>query len=473
MSGTTALLLTLILYHLVLLGIGAWASRRTRDDADFYLGGRKLGPWIASISAAASSSSAWTLLGVSGKAYADGMAAIWLLPACWSGFAINWYFIAPRLRREGLRTGAVTLTEYLAHDAPARWRRAIVLLASLVILGSLLVYLASQFQATGKTFAEIAGYDFRWSVAVGGGVVLLYTLAGGFWAVAVTDLIQGLVMAAACILIPLSGLIMVGGPAELIDGMRAAGDAAGRDLFDPFGGAAGSALLGLLLGTFGIGLGYPGQPHVVNRFLAIRREEDVGRARRISLVWAAVVYSGMILAGWCARVLLDPLADPEAALLGLSNAALPAVLAGVVVAAVLSAIMSTADSQLLVCGSTLAYDLPARGGKRRLLLDRAGVLAVGMGALIAALFLPASIFNTVLFAWSALGAAFGPLLLVRLWRGPVRAPFAFASILSGAAISVVWYSVPALKSTIYEMIPAFAAALTLAWAGARRTPGGC
>jgi len=469
MNGTTALLVTLVVYKVLLLGIGAWASRRNRDDTDYYLGGRRLGPWVASISAAASSSSAWTLLGVSGKAYADGMAAIWLLPACWCGFAINWFLVAPRLRREGLRTGAVTLTEYLAHDAPPRWRRALVTLASLVILGSLMVYVASQFQAAGKTFAEIAGFDFRAAVLIGGGVVLLYTLAGGFWAVAVTDLIQGLVMAFTCLLLPVAGLIALGGPAELIAGLRAAGDAVGRDLFDPWGGAGGAAALGLLVGTFGIGLGYPGQPHVVNRFLAVRSEEDVRRARTISLVWAALVYSGMILAGWCARALLAPLDDPERALLGLAGVALPAVAAGVVVAAILSAIMSTADSQLLVCGSTVSYDLPGRTGKPRLMLNRVAVLAVGVGALVAAMLIPATIFSTVLFAWSALGAAFGPLLLVRLLRGPVRPGYAFASMFSGAAVSVLWYSIPALKSVVYEIIPAFAIALGIALAGSKRT----
>lgn len=468
MIRLAALLATLVVYKLVLLGVGVWASRRNRDDADYYLGGRGLGPWVASISAAASSSSAWTLLGVSGKAYADGMAAIWLLPACWGGFALNWFLVAPRLRREGFRTGAVTLTEYLAHEAPRRWRRALTVLASVLILGSLLVYVASQFQAAGKTFAEVVDFEFRTAVLVGGGVVLLYTLIGGFWAVAVTDLIQGLVMAAACLLLPIAGLVAVGGPGALVDGLSAAGAASGRDLFDPWGGAGTSAALGLLIGTFGIGLGYPGQPHVVNRFLAVRSEDDLRRARVISLVWAALVYSGMLVAGWCARALLAPMDDRERALLALTAETLPPVAGGVVVAAVLSAIMSTADSQLLVCGSTVSYDLPGRAGTPRLAWNRAAVLGVGVGALVAALFLTDSIFKTVLFAWSALGAAFGPLLLVRLLRGPIRPPWAFASMLAGAAISVAWYFTPPLKAAMYELVPAFAVALLLASAGARR-----
>jgi sodium/proline symporter len=463
MNASAALLATVGLYLAAMLAVGIWATRRNRDDADFYLGGRALGPWISALSAAASSSSAWTLLGVSGKAYAIGLGAVWLLPACLGGFALNWFVVAPRLRREGVRTGALTLTEYLACDAPPRWRRALTVLSSLLILGSLLVYLAAQFQAAGKTFAELAGFDFRSAVLVGGGVVLLYTLAGGFWAVAVTDVIQGLVMAAACVMLPAAGLVLAGGPAGMWEGLRAAG------LLDLRGGAAGAAFLGLLFGFFGIGLGYPGQPHVVNRFLAVRSDADVRRARTISLAWAALVYSGMLVAGWCARAALAPQADPEGALLALADAALPAVAAGVAVAAILSAIMSTADSQLLVCGSTVAYDLPGRKGTPRLALDRAAVMAIGGGALVAALWIPASIFGTVLFAWSALGAGFGPLLLVRLLRGPVHPAWAFASMLVGASVSVVWYAVPALKAAIYELVPAFAAALALALAGSGRS----
>lgn len=469
MKGSAALLATIAAYLLAMLAVGAWAAHRNRDDADFYVGGRRLGPWLAALSAAASSSSAWTLLGVSGKAYAIGFGAIWLLPACLGGFALNWFVVAPRLQREGARTGAVTLTEYLAHDAPPRWRRALTVLASLLILFSLLVYVASQFQAAGKTFTELVGFDFRSAVLAGGGVVLLYTLVGGFWAVAVTDLIQGLVMAAACLVLPIAGLVLAGGAAGMLDGLRAAGAAAGQDLFDPWGGATGAAALGALIGFFGIGLGYPGQPHVVNRFLALRSAVDIGRARLISLAWATLVYSGMLVAGWCARAVLAPQDDPEHALLALADAGLPVLASGVAVAAILSAIMSTADSQLLVCGATVAYDLPGRAGRPRLALDRAAVLVIGLGALGAAMIIPASIFATVLFAWSALGAGFGPLLLVRLLRGPVRPAWACAAMFSGAAVSVAWYAVPAWKAALYELVPAFAVALALALCGSRRS----
>ncbi len=467
MDGTAALLATLLAYKLLLLGVGAWASRRNRDQADFFVGGRTLGPWVASVSAAASSSSAWTLLGVSGAAYLWGMGALWFLPACLGGFALNWFGVAERLRRGSAESGAVTLTEFLAGDASGRIRRWFVLVASWIVLLSLGVYVASQFKAAGTTFAEALDMEATTAVLVGAGIVLVYTMTGGFWAVSVTDLIQGLVMAVAAVVVPAVALAEVGGPAALLDGLEALDPA----LLHPLRGLAGSAALGFVVGVLGIGLGYPGQPHVVNRFMALRGAREVRQGTAISLGWAGVIYSGMLLAGWCGRVLFPGLEDREAVLLRLTSELFPPAAAGVLVAAVLSAIMSTADSQLLVCGSAAAYDLPAGGRSSRLRRSRLTVLTIGALAVLAALTVDETIFSSVLFAWSALGAAFGPLLLVRLWLGPVRPGFALAAVLTGFGVTVVWYSTPALKSRLYELVPAFAAAALVALAGLRRDRG--
>ena len=469
----TALVVTLVVYKVVLLGIGAWAARRNRDGEDFYLAGRGLGPWVAAISAAASSSSAWTLLGVSGAAYGWGLGAIWLLPTCLGGFALNWFLVARRLRNASAGGGAVTLTEFLAtpvDDADqvgARWRRPLTIAASLVILISLGIYVSSQFQAAGKTFAETLDMEFTTSVVVGGLIVLIYTMTGGFWAVSVTDMLQGVVMALACILVPGAALLEVGGFGAMFDGLRAAGP----EFADPFRGLAGMAAFGFVVGLFGIALGYPGQPHVVNRFMALRSEDDVRRGTAISLGWAAIVYSGMLIAGWCGRALVETLADGEAVLLILTTDLFPAVVAGVILAAVLSAVMSTADSQLLVCGSTVAHDLADRASTRKVLLDRLTVAGVTAVAIVAALTVPGTIFSTVLFAWSALGAAFGPLLLVRLWRGPVSPGWALAAIVSGFVVAVVWYLTPQLKAILSQPIPAYVVAGIVAWQGARRRAG--
>lgn len=444
--------------------------RRTRDESDYYLGGRSLGPWLAALSSAASSSSAWTLLGVSGAAWRHGLGAVWILPACAGGFLLNWWWVARPLQEASRRSGAVTLTDFLAGGLPPRAARVFTWSASIIVLVSLGTYVASQFQGAGKTFAEIFHLRPAEAVLTGGGVVFLYTLAGGFWAVSATDALQGLVMAAAALILPLGALHAAGGPAGILHGL------ADQDprLLDPFRGLAPAAALGMVLGTLGIGLGYPGQPHVVNRFMAMRDERAFRHGRRIAMAWALILYSGMLVAGWGGRVLFPPdvLADQETVLLRLAGALFPPALAGVLVAAVLSAVMSTADSQLLVCGSTVSHDLlPGGGGRRALRRGRVAVLVLGLLALVAALLVRATIFTSVLSAWSALGAAFGPLLLLRL-RGRRLQPWgALASLWGGFLLSWLWFAGrqhgAAWTGDLYELVPAFALALVLALLGSR------
>ena len=456
--------MTLVVYKVLLLGIGFWASRRSTNDAEFYLGGRGLGPWVAALSSAASSSSAWTLLGVSGVAFAQGISAIWLLPACMGGFLLNWLVVARPLRREAERTGAVTLTEYLAEGSPPKLHRAYVVSASLVILASLLIYVASQFQAAGKTFAETLDMEFSTAVIVGGTVVMVYTMSGGFWAASITDMIQGLVMAAASIAVPLVALIEVGGFEELWIGLGNAGEL----YVDPWRGKHGWTLLAFLIGTLGIGLGYPGQPHVVNRFMALRSEKDIRSGTWISIVWGLVIYIGMLLAGLCGRVLVASMEDGEKILIRLTTDLFSPVMGGIILAAILSAIMSTADSQLLVCGSTVSYDLPKGKGKRRVLLNRLTILGLGSAAVFAAIHLSASIFDSVLFAWSGLGAAFGPLLLVRLAGKKVAPAWALASLWTGFLVTLAWAPIKPMAGGLYELVPAFGAAMICVLLGTRR-----
>jgi len=427
---------------------------------------------VAAISSAASSSSAWTLLGVSGAAYTFGFGAIWILPACLGGFALNWYLLARPLRALAARTGAVTVVDLLARPPDGGRCRAVSRLASLIVLLSLGGYVASQFQGAGKALAgTFPGLEASTGILVGAGVILLYTFLGGFWAVSVTDLVQGLMMAAASLMVPAVALIAVGGPARLLEGLHGI-DAV---LTDPLRGMAPAAAAGMVLGILGIGLGYPGQPHVVNRFMALKDEKALVRGRRIAMTWAVVTYAGMLVAGWCGRVLLQetPVQDPEQILVHLSTRLFPPALAGILVAAVLSAIMSTADSQLLVCGSTVAHDLPrnelsGRAGLRR---GRLSVVVLSLLSAAAALFVRESIFDLVLFAWSGLGAAFGPLLLVRCLRGPVRPGPTLVSMSLGFLVSVVWFFTPELKSLTYELVPAFLLALVPAWMGSEKGGG--
>ncbi len=474
MSETTAIIVTLIAYKVALLGIGIVAQRKTTTADDFFLGGRSLGPWVAGLSASASSSSAWSLLGVSGFAYAHGLSSLWLFPACVGGFALNWYLLAPALRRRSRQGGALTVTEVLAGDRGLPGSAAIRWCATLIVLVSLLAYVASQFQGAGKTFAETFEMSMTSSVLLGSAVVVVYTILGGFLAVSITDTLQGFVMALASVALPGAALVAVGGPGPLLEAVAQVGTPGYTSLTENLPTAAA---IGFVLGLLGIGLGYPGQPHVVNRFMALRDETALRRARMIAMGWAVVLYSGMIVLGLAARVLLPPLGDGEVAFIAAARSFFPPVVAGVVLAAVLSAIMSTADSQLLVAASSVVYDLPARSpsadpsGAATSMVRRSRlvVLLLSGGAVVAALVGDASIFDKVLFAWTAMGAAFGPLLLVVLLGGEVHWRARLASIVLGFVSAVAAYSFEATAGTAWERVAPFALALGVAWWGRVRS----
>ncbi|MBT8039393.1 MAG: sodium/proline symporter [Gammaproteobacteria bacterium] len=460
MSG---IVITLVIYQVLMLGIGWWASRRNADSTDFYLGGRNLGGAVAALSASASSSSAWSLLGVSGAAFAWGLPALWLIPATVLGFCINWYLVAPRLSRQSRDSGAITLTEFLAGPPGDPARRTIMRLGALIILFCFTFYIAAQFQAAGKTFASVLGVDPILAIVIGAAVVLVYVWLGGFWAASVTDSVQGLLMALSALLLPLLALAAIGGPGELIASLSTGADISWT------GQSTLPAAIGFVFGLFGIGLGYPGQPHVVNRFMAIRDAAALRRGRRIAIAWALVIYTGMVTLGWCGRLLVADLGDGEQVLFVLATLLLPALAAGVMVSAILSAIMSTADSQLLVAASSVSHDWrDGRGDARGVTQARWVVFIIGLLAIALAVFFPDDIFSRVLFAWQALAAAFGPLLVVTLWRGRVAPAWRVAALSCGFALTVVLsWTVESPGDWIERLLPLLAA-LLLSWLGARK-----
>ena len=451
---------TLLIYLIVLLAIGIWARDRVSTSADFHLAGRRLGPFVAALSASASSASAWTLLGVSGAAYAWGLQAIWLAPAVVSGFVINWVFIAPRLQPASHANGALTLVEFLANGTPANFERALRMVGALIVLFCFTLYVASQFQAAGTAIstATPVGRD----IAISGGalIVIAYVFLGGFWAASVTDALQGLMMLAVALILPVVALIAVGGPVALWNGLQALNDPSLLRLVDQ-----PSLMLAMVfvVGLFGIGLGYPGQPHVVNRFMALKSADQIRTARTVALVWATLIYIGMVVLGWSGRVLLPMLADGESVLLELAVELLPAVLGGLIAGGVLAAIMSTSDSQLLVAGSAVSHDL--RRGRISLKMDRIVIALLGVAAVILALFFPATIFDRVLFAWQVLGNGFGPLLIVLLFAGPVEARYRLYAMLTGALLTVVISFFPQAPGNAVERLVPFVLALIIAWMG--------
>lgn len=462
------LITTLILYQLLLLSIGWWASRRTSDNEDFYLGGRKLGATVAALSASASSSSAWSLLGVSGAAYAWGLPAIWLIPSTLLGFFINWYWVAPRMWLQSRDNNALTLTEFLAGPNGDPARTTIMRIGAGVILFSFTFYVAAQFQAAGNTFAGALNMDPTLAIALGATIVLAYVMLGGFWAASITDSVQGILMATSAVVLPIAALFAIGGPAVLMSSLNVDGLSAITLWTRQDSLAAG---VGFVIGLAGIGLGYPGQPHVVNRFMAMEDRKAIPTARLIAISWAVIIYTGMVILGWCGRLIVTSLGDGEQVLFALATLLLPSIMAGIMVSAILSAIMSTADSQLLVAASSVSHDL--RNGKmtthESLRQSRWVVLSIGVAAILLAIYSPEAIFSRVLFAWQALAAAFGPLLIITLWRGSVQPNWRIAAMSSGFVLTVVLSWTTDTPGDVAERYIPMLVALGLAWWGSKKT----
>ncbi|MDJ0656056.1 MAG: sodium/proline symporter [Xanthomonadales bacterium] len=471
MERATIVLITLIAYKFVLLGIGLWAQRRTRDASDYFLGGRQLGAVVASISYAASSSSAWTLLGVSGAAFSMGLGAVWLLPGIVLCHVVAWFWIAPALRRMADQRDCITLTDVIAPRGGGQGRAAVVAVASLIILFCFMFYVAAQFQGAGNTFAANFSISRNESIWIGGAVVLVYTLLGGFWAVSVTDALQGLLMCIASVLLPIAAVMAVGGPDALVAGLRLVSTPDQLSWTSEHVGIMG---LGFVLGMMLIGLGTFGQPQLLNRFMALKDDQALRRARIIAISWFLVVLAGMLVTGWCGHLLMAEAADGESLFFQLTSELFPPLLGGIITAAVLSAIMSTADSQLLVAASSVAYDMGLFKGhpERALLVSRITIALLCGIAVAIAIALPASIFSRVLFAWNGLGAAFGPIVMGRILGRKIQTWALLSAMLAGFGLTAVIYSLPNTPGDIAERVIPFVTAGLIVWIGSsRRTSG--
>ncbi|WP_051881916.1 sodium/proline symporter [Parvularcula oceani] len=444
MSQQAAVLVTLIAYKVVLIGIGVWAQRRIRDEDDFFVGGRGVGGVVSGLSYAASTSSAWVLLGYSGFVYAVGVSALWMLPGTWAGYIVMWAVVAPRLSEEARAKRQVTLTDFLTDGLGESGKRALALLSTALILLCFVFYIAAQFDAAAKAFADQFGMGWAEAVLLGAAIIVIYALMGGFWAVSVTDTLQGLVMVFVAVGLPLIAVIAAGGPSGIAEALRNAPEgylsaSGGRGLF---------ALLGFILGVASIGLGTFGQPHLHARLMSLKDE----RARRLGFAmaigWGVLVFLGMAALALAGRALTGgALVDGEVLFYRVAADVLPAVLAGIVIAAVLSAVMSTVDSILLSAAAAVAHDLgyTRRHPKRALLISRGVMVGIAAFAVILTLTLPDTIFNRVLFAWSALGAAFGPLMFARIAGRRPDALRSGLAVASGFLVTVFFYAMGTLE----------------------------
>lgn len=454
LSGVIATVI--FLYLAFMLAIGYFTSRKTHSAADFFLANRSLKAWVTAISSTASSESAWAVLGTVGLAYKEGLSAAWFLPGCLLGYAVNWLFVAERLRKHSAETNALTIPDYLeAHFNDKT--HVLRLLSVLIIFASMMAYTAAQFTAVGKTFDAMFGISQYVSIPIGGAIILLYTIMGGFLAVAWTDFVQGLIMVFGITLLSLAAVSELGG----WDGMVQQVNAASPDTLALMGGKSAAVFLGSVVGLLGIGLGYPGQPHVLTRYMAARDTTTIKHGIWIAMGWGMLIYSAAILLGICGNALLPGLEDPEHLFPRAADMLLPTVVAAIVLTGVLAAIMSTVSAQIIVAASAIAHDVYTKMLNRRLsnekilVVSRVTVLVLGLGAMVIALSETRVIFWFVLFAWSGLGASFGPVILLTLYWRRVTRQGAIAGMITGFLTTILWKVSGLSDSIIYELVPAF------------------
>ncbi|NHH99927.1 MULTISPECIES: sodium/proline symporter PutP [Oceanimonas] len=452
---------TFIVYLLGMLAIGYYAYRRTANSSDYFLGGRSLGPWPAAISAGASDMSGWLLLGLPGYAYAAGMESLWLAGGLLLGTWANWQFCAKRLRTYTIITdNALTIPEYLSRRFEDG-SKLLQTIAAFFILLFFLFYTSSGLVAGGKLFETVFGLDYQVAVVIGTVCIVSYTLFGGFLAVSWTDLVQGLLMAAALLFVPIAA--MEGGFGQLGQDLSAINP----ELLTLWNDMQGEPLsLIAILSLAAWGLGYFGQPHILARFKATRSNKDIGTARRIAVSWSLLSMAGAVMVGMVGLLYVNKqlggeLADSETIFMVLVNAMFHPVIAGILLAAILAAIMSTADSQLLVSSSALAEDFykrvfkPDASSESIVNVGRFAVIALSVIALALAFNPDSTVLGLVSYAWAGFGAAFGPALLFSLYWRNMNRNGALAGVLVGGVTVVVWKQLSGGLFDLYEIVPGF------------------
>ncbi|QUX90886.1 sodium/proline symporter PutP [Marinomonas sp. A3A] len=460
-ESSYAISFTFLAYLVVMLGIGLYAYKRTSSSEDYFLGGRSLGPWPTALSAGASDMSGWLLLGLPGYAFAAGLESFWIAGGLFVGTWLNWLICAKRLRTYSIKANnALTLPDFLSTRFNDK-SKLIQTISALFILLFFLFYTSSGLVAGGKLFETVFGLDYTYAVIIGTVCVVSYTLFGGFLAVAWTDLVQGLMMSAALVIVPL--VAIDGGWSDLSNTLMTKNP----ELLDIWTNVSGEPLTAIgIISLVAWGLGYFGQPHILARFKASRSNKDIKTARRIAVIWTLISMAGALLIGLVGITFVDSnlagdLADPEKIFMILVNAVFHPVVAGILLAAILAAIMSTADSQLLVSSSALAEDFYKQlfnkeaTQKQIVNVGRFAVVAISIIALVLALNPESSVLGLVSYAWAGFGAAFGPAILLSLFWRNMNRNGALAGIVIGGITVVVWKQLTGGIFDLYEIVPGF------------------
>ena len=456
----TGTLVALVVYFVVLIAVGFGTFNKKEDLEGYVLGGRQLGPWVTSMSAEASDMSGWMLMGLPGYAYLSGMSAFWIAIGLALGTWANWIWIARRLRIfTQVVKNSITLPEYFENrfnDASQRIR----MVSAVFIFIFFLIYTSSSFVAGGKLFNTAFGMDYTLALFITAGIVVFYTLMGGFAAVCWTDLFQGFLMFFSVLVVPVTAAYKLGGVGETISRLSSINP----NYFSMFTEATSKELsLVAIISLLAWGLGYFGQPHILVRFMAIQSPKDIKQATRIAMTWVIISLSMAVSVGLVGRVYLGDVLQGGAAetvFLKMSSIFYNPFFAGIVTSGILGAIMSTSESHLLVAASSFTTDFyktlirPQADDKELVMVSRAMIVVVSALSLILALDPDSMILTIVAYAWAGFGAAFGPLVIFSLFWRRMTANGAIAGIVVGGVTVLLWKNLMAFTG-LYEIVPGF------------------
>ncbi|MFC4803078.1 sodium/proline symporter PutP [Neobacillus sp. GCM10023253] len=457
MTNETLQLVSIGIYLAAMLFIGWYSYRKTSNLTDYMLGGRSLGPAVTALSAGAADMSGWLLMGLPGGIYVTGLADAWIAVGLTIGAYLNWLLVAPRLRSyTQVANDSITIPSYLENRFKDN-TKLLRIVSGIVILIFFTFYVSSGMVSGAVFFENSFGTSYHTGLYIVGGVVVAYTLFGGFLAVSYTDFIQGLMMLIALLLVPALGIFKTGGPAETFDTIRAI-DPTLLDFFK------GTTTLGII-SAMAWGLGYFGQPHIIVRFMAIKTVKETKSARRIGMSWMIISLIGTIFTGFIGLAYFHEhteqvLKNPEAVFISLSQIFFHPLFAGFALAAILAAIMSTISSQLIVTSSALVEDLykvvvnKKASDKHLVFLGRMAVLIVAVVASALAFKQNSTILDLVAYAWAGFGAAFGPVILLSLFWKKMTNWGALFGMIVGAVTVIVWKNI-GLGDTLYEIVPGF------------------
>ena len=473
----------LIVYFCLMAAVAVWTWGRNRTREDFILGGRRLGAWVIAFSERTAGESSWLILGLSGALFAVGLVEIWTVIGCCSGIAFSWWVIARRLREVSGQQGSITLPEFFV-QVSGPWGPQVRVVAMLIIVFFFSFYVSAQFIGAGKVLNVTFGLDPSLGMPLAALVVVLYTLMGGFVAVCYTDVVQAVLMIMTLVLLPIIGLVLIAREGlDIAIALQQTGQTA--SLTRGLGGWAAAAAV---IGGLSWGLGYMGQPQLVTKFMAINKPQAVTVSRRVALVWTALAYGGATMVGIVGIALvhggvltdadtLRVMGDQERILPVLAGLLFPAWIAGILIAGAVAAMMSTADSQLLVATSTLVEDFWVRALKRPLsarasvLAGRLVTLAIGLVAFLLAATSDSLIYDVVSLAWAGLGASFGPALLLALRWKRMNGRGVLWGMVAGSLTTVLWSYVPGLNDLVSVRFTSWALALAACWVGAVTAAG--